>query len=367
MAQTKFYALITNVDLGTVTFGFITDAVYDATKTILKIVDGGNVYTIPMNGIIEYDFIATDVSLDWEITLYDTGGVLVISGTGTALFETLFEAAINVLMDLNNTMKLNLSWVHNAALFVVSTLWDFGDGHSSTVIGGVSHEYLMPGSYTVTLTLTSQLGRVSVGTIPVVVGPSECAKIIDVNFFMKECHEYMIHIPMKTEDTRGIVIKDLNDNVILSQPIVDPVTEVLLSSPGDGVYMVTLDWDPGSGTREVYAEYPVFDMCEIKRCYKVLLDASLCSDTSGEGDDCEAKNNDLATRNDLNSLSGLIYFANEYIRKDIDTHYGMTAITESRTEEIYFIASLIEQMKLFISNCSICSQLKDEDCTNCKN
>ncbi|MFD2177666.1 immune inhibitor A domain-containing protein [Veronia pacifica] len=87
----------------------------------------------------------------------------------SAIIEISVQEAVSASFSMVRD-ELQVTFLNNSTVYGTNAKyqWDFGDGNSSTVKNAV-HEYAKDGSYEVTLTVTDELGQVSVSTQTVTV------------------------------------------------------------------------------------------------------------------------------------------------------------------------------------------------------
>ena len=127
---------------------------------------------------------------------------------------------------------------------IVSWLWDFGDGTTSTTSGTVQHIYANPGTYTVTLTVTDQGGCTSSSTSSsqVTVNGPKASFVTEYGWqtFPQSWNIYFINTSSQANTTNPVYTWNFGDQT--TSNLVNPTH--IYATPG--VYTVTLTAQDGA-------------------------------------------------------------------------------------------------------------------------
>jgi len=247
-----------------------------------------------------------------------------------------------------NAGNFTYRWIYNGQ--VISTAASF------------IHSFNSPGQKTVTLEIdcTSTIRNETLTTAVILnISGADCDDPFDVNVFKKDCHTYIIKHSVAQE--RKLILKDYRGNIILEKRMMPSDTQVEFNTPSDGVYIAYIENQVNPG--EPVNEYPIFDMCDTDNCYYELLKNIQCDDNCDECAPAQLAENDHI-RKVLNSISGLTYFINRYVRFDADTNRGLTSISDNRMNQIGRIDKMFELIKLLLVDCGFC-QFEETDCSTC--
>jgi hypothetical protein len=348
-------------DTGEYVFKLATDQVVDPGTMAWKFTYEGTEHIIRQDELS----IAPNVCIELNLELtYTVGGVL---QTLTFDEEVIIPPVTYATYLLDNLNPLRVTFeAYVSSLSTTSYEWLENGVPIGPVPGSkvLIHTFPSAGVKNMQLRTTCQYGLSGLTVFKtfdftVNIPNANCDDPFNIYLYKKDCHKYIIKDDAAY--TRKFILKDYKGNVIEERTLLSTDTLIPFETPEDSVYIAIIEnvTFPNMPPKE----FPVYDMCDTDRCYYDILKEIQCSEDCTECDpEQDAKNDEL--RKILNSITGLNYFVQRYVRFDLDANRGLRSIDEDRNDEIGRIDKMFSIMKEVLIDCGYCN-FEETNCSTC--
>lgn len=189
------------------------------------------------------------------------------------------------------------------------------------------------------------------------------------NYSLKKtgCHTYRLEdnqvTPTKVNTVTITNIDNTYNTILTFDTQYSNFVDIVL--PGDGIYTVTVTNNlvpPDSVT------FPIYDFCDLYKCYKKLFLDVYCNDTDPCCNLCNSQQLEeyRKKRYELEKLLALAGTLFAYIFKNTIDAYGVMILTGAEEMSLTEINVLYNRVKQIIDRCGECSKIiVNKPCTNC--
>ena len=284
---------------------------YDKSKTHFILYDpsGSMIYEINNASSVISKTLPSFGKYVYVFELFDFEDNLLKSKTETYNALEAVVPLFNSERDQNDELKIEFNDLSLGN--IISWNWNFGDNMGTSNDQNPVYTYQEQGSYMVTLTVSN--GDVSKSfKQSVQVYSKTCNHELNKYYKQETCTKVVLEYNNTTLNNRKIIVTDYAGKVFLDTLLSSTQTLVEFNIPEDGMYFVNYLYD-NTGVEEVSISYPIYSLCAARDCYMKMLKKIQCN----PADDCDKNIDSEDLRKNLNSITGILYLLDHYMKWDM--------------------------------------------------